>query len=178
MGEISYEEIQAARNGSEPALAAIIARRMDLVRHLAARAAGPGLDFDDAVQEGLIGLFHAIEHYREDSAASFSTYSAICIQNAISSAQKTAGRKKHAPLNQSVPLNESASIPGPEDQAILNEQVSITLSRMHTRLSPLERTVLRLALAGYPRKEIARRMGQPPKSVENALLRARRKLKS
>lgn len=178
MSDISYSEIEAARMGSEPALASIIARRMGFIRRLASRATFPGLDMEDAVQEGLIGLFHAIETYRVSNKASFSTYSAICIQNAISTARKAAGRKKHAPLNQSVPLSESESIPGPEDQAILNEQVSITLGRMRTRLSVRERTVLRFALSGYPRKEIARRLGISQKSVENSLLRARRKLKS
>lgn len=177
MGDVTYAEIEAARGGSEPALASIIARRMNLIRRLASRAATPGLDFEDAVQEGLIGLFQAIESYRTGKNASFSTYSAICIQNAIASARKSAGRKKHAPLNQSVPLSEQQSIPGPEEQAILNEQVSITMSRMRTRLSSLERAVIRMALAGDSRGEIARRLGLSPKSVENALLRARRKLK-
>lgn len=178
LGDVVFSEIEAARAGSEPALASIIARRMDVIRRAAARAAGPGLDMEDAIQEGLIGLFHAIETFHPAKNASFSTYSAICIQNAISTARKTAGRKKHAPLNQSVPLTENESIPGPEEQTILNEQVSIALSRMKTRLSSRERTVLRLSLAGYARKDIARRLGLSLKSVENALLRARKKLKS
>lgn len=177
MADIAYGEIEAARSGSEPALASIIARRMNLIRRLASRAVAPGLDMEDAVQEGLIGLFQAIETYHPDRNATFATYSAICIQNSIASARKAAGRKKHAPLNQSVPLAEQQSIPGPEEQAILNEQVSITMARMHTRLSPLERSVIRRSLAGDTRKEIARRLGLSVKSVENALLRARHKLK-
>lgn len=177
MGETTYQEIEAARNGNEPALAAIIAKRMDLIRRIARKATYPGLDFDDAVQEGLIGLFRAIESYKVGSEASFSTYSAICIRNAIASARKTAGRKKHAPLNQSVPLSELESTPGPEDQAILNEQVSIALGKMHSNLSALEKSVLRLSLAGYSRKDIARELGVAIKSVENALLRARKKIR-
>lgn len=177
MGEVTYSEIEAARAGNEPALASIIARRMDFIRRTASRASVPGLDVEDAVQEGLIGLFHAIENYRPSSNASFATYSSICIRNAIATARRAAGRKKHAPLNQSIPLSENESIPGPEDQAILNEQISITLNRIRTNLSPKEKAVLRFALAGYPMKEIAKKLGLTQKSVENALLRARRKLR-
>lgn len=177
MGETIYQEIEAARNGSEPALAAIIAKRMDLIRLMARKATYPGLEFDDAVQEGLIGLFRAIETYQSDSDASFSTYSAVCIRNAIASARKTAGRMKHAPLNQSVPLSENHSTPGPEDQAILKEQVSITLGKMRSSLSSLEKSVLHFSLAGFTRKDIARKLGITVKSVENALLRARKKLR-
>ena len=44
-------------------------------------------------------------------------------------------------------------------------------------LSALERETLSLWLAGYDYGEIARRLGTTPKSVGNALQRARRKLK-
>ena len=46
-----------AQQGDENALAALIARMMPAIRKGAADCTAPGLDFDDAVQEGLIGLF-------------------------------------------------------------------------------------------------------------------------
>ncbi len=173
---IPFAEIMAAKNGSEAALAAIIARYMPLIRRLAKRAAQPGLDFEDATQEGLIGLFTAIEHYRPDCGAAFSTYAAVCVRNAIISAGKAAGRKKHQPLNQSVPLTETHSIPGPEEQTIANEQVALTLEKARLALSSFERKVLRLRMDGCTGAEIARYTGKPVKSVENALRRARQKL--
>lgn len=166
----------AAKNGNEAALATIIARYMPLIRRLAKRTAQPGLDFDDAVQEGLIGLFAAIEHYRPDCGAAFSTYAAVCVRNVIHSAGKAAGRKKHQPLNQSVPLSEAESIPGPEEQAIASEQVKLTLEKARLTLSTFERRVLCLRMDGLSGPEIALHMGKPIKSVENALRRARHKL--
>ena len=46
-------QIEQARNGDEQAIAGLIARQMPQIRSLAAKAVRPGLDFDDAVQEGI-----------------------------------------------------------------------------------------------------------------------------
>lgn len=170
-------ELQAAKSGSEVELAAIMARYMPVIRRAARRAAGPGLDFEDAVQEGIIGLFSAIQSYGEDRGASFSTYAAVCINNAAASAKKAAGRKKHAPLNQSVPISDEQSIPGPEDAAIANEQVQVTMKKARTVLSAMEKSVLRLYLDGYSYIQIAKRLGVNEKAVENALGRVRKKLR-
>ncbi|NLW79663.1 MAG: sigma-70 family RNA polymerase sigma factor [Ruminococcaceae bacterium] len=170
-------ELEAARQGGDAELAAIITRFMPAIRRVARRAAGPGLDFDDAVQEGLIGLFFAIQNWREGRGAAFNTYAITCIQNAVLSARRAAGRKKHAPLNQSVPLGDAPAVPGPEDAAIANEQVGLALARARTLLSPLEKTILRLYLDGLSYREIALRIGKTPKTVDNALARVRRKLK-
>ena len=174
---VTPAQIHAARNGNEAALAAIIAKSMPMIRGYSRKAVSPGLDFEDAMQEGLIGLFAAIEHYDPEKTAAFPTYAATCVYNAIFSAKRAAGRKKHAPLNQSVPLPESQSIPGPEDEAIASEMASITMERVKTRLSALEKQVLRLHLKGYTYSEIAVRLGKGTKTVDNALARIRRKLR-
>ena len=46
-----------------------------------------------------------------------------------------------------------------------------------TLLSPLEKLVINLRLDGLPPRQIAQRLNLPPKKVENALTRARRKLR-
>ena len=94
---------------------------------------------------------------------------------------RTALRKKHAPLNYSVPLpaaEESTDThPGPEELAIFGEQYADTLRRMQTELSALERTVLMAGLEGRTPAQTARELGLPAKNVANALARARRKLR-
>jgi RNA polymerase sporulation-specific sigma factor len=170
-------QIEAAQDGSEADLAAVIARYMPLIRRWAHRVTGPGLDFDDAVQEGIIGLFSAIKNYREGGRASFATYASVCVQNAMLSAKKTSQRKKHTPLNQSVPLPEQHSIPGPEEQTVAREQVDQTLEKARAMLSGMEMRVLRLYLDGAGYRQIAQHMGIGEKAVENALARVRRKLR-
>ena len=66
-------QIEQARNGDEQAIAGLIARQMPQIRSLAAKAVRPGLDFDDAVQEGIIGLFSALETFDAQKGAAFAT---------------------------------------------------------------------------------------------------------
>ena len=67
MQKITNDLLALAQNGDETAVAALIARMMPAIRKGAAAATAPGLDFEDAVQEGLIGLFEAMHRY--DTAA-------------------------------------------------------------------------------------------------------------
>ena len=144
-----------AQQGDENALAALIARMMPAIRKGAAECTAPGLDFDDAVQEGLIGLFHAVRGFDPAAGQTFTAYAAACIRHAQQDARRAALRKKHAPLNYSVPLpaaeENTDTRPGPEELAIFGEQYADTLRRMQTELSALERTVLMAGLEG-PRR--------------------------
>ena len=120
--QMDDELLQQAQAGEESAIAALITAMMPAIRKGAAAVAAPGLDFDDAVQEGLIGLFHAVRSYRADKKVPFTAYAAACIANAQQDARRSATRKKHAPLNNSVPLPENSAAPGPEELAIANER--------------------------------------------------------
>ena len=150
--QMDDELLQQAQAGEESAIAALITAMMPAIRKGAAAVAAPGLDFDDAVQEGLIGLFHAVRSYRADKKVPFTAYAAACIANAQQDARRSATRKKHAPLNNSVPLPENSAAPGPEELAIANERCAAA--------------------------QTAQLLHCTPKAVENALMRARKKLRS
>ena len=96
-----------AQQGDENALAALIARMMPAIRKGAADCTAPGLDFDDAVQEGLIGLFRAVREYDPAVGPTFAAFAAASIRHAQQDARRAALRKKHAPLNFSVPLPDA-----------------------------------------------------------------------
>ncbi|WP_294498077.1 sigma-70 family RNA polymerase sigma factor [uncultured Gemmiger sp.] len=176
MQQFDPELIARAKSGEETALAALIARMMPAIRRGAARCTVPGLDFEDAVQEGLIGLFDAVRSY-EPGRGAFASYAAACIAHAQQDAARAATRKKHAPLNDSVPLPEDSAAPGPEELAIVGETVDDVIRRIKTQLSPMERGALLCAIDGRSAAETARLLGREPKAVENALARARRKLR-
>ena len=166
-------QIEQARNGDEQAIAGLIARQMPQIRSLAAKAVRPGLDFDDAVQEGIIGLFSALETFDAQKGAAFATYANVCVQNAIVSAVRAAGRSKHAPLN----YTETESTPGPEELVMQSERYTQTMQSIDTRLSALEKQVLALFLDGNSYSAIAKRLNVSEKAVDNALQRVRAKLK-
>ena len=178
MTESTLEELAfAARGGDSAALAAVIAKMLPAVHRAAARAVCPGLDFDDAVQEGLIGLFHAIQTFDGEKAASFKTYGGVCVQNAVASAGRRARAKKHSPLSDYLPIDQELTQAGPEDLAIENERYEAALRSIDRLLSPFEKRVLRLHMEGRSYGEIARLCDRSEKSVDNAMQRLRRKLK-
>ena len=181
MQKITNDLLALAQNGDETAVAALIARMMPAIRKGAAAATAPGLDFEDAVQEGLIGLFEAMHRYDAAAGMAFESFAAACITHAQQDARRAALRKKHAPLNFSVPLPDAEELPqlgpDPEEQAIASEQYAATIERMQTELSPLERSVLLATLNGQTAAQIAQEKQLAPKAVANALARARRKLR-
>ena len=181
MQKITDDLLALAQDGDETAVAALIARMMPSIRKGAAAATAPGLDFEDAVQEGLIGLFEAVRRYDAAAGTSFASFAAACITHAQQDARRAALRKKHAPLNYSVPLPDAEELPlpgpNPEEQAIASEQYAATMERMQTKLSPLERSILLATLNGQTAAQIARQKQLAPKAVANALARARRKLR-
>ncbi len=143
----------------------------------------PGLDADDLVQEGLVGLFRAVESYDKDRGASFPTYAVTCINNSMNTAVKQATRKKHAPLKGYLSLSDEQSdealidSESPEDLAIRTEEYDAVMARIKAELSDMERNVLELYLKGYDYLAVAKQLDTTPKSVDNALQRARNKLK-
>ena len=102
-------QLAQARQGDEAALAGIIARMMPVVNAAAARAVCPGLEFEDAVQEGLVGLFCAVRTYKGGAGTAFSTYAAACVRNAVNSAARAASRRKHEVLNRAMPIEAAPS---------------------------------------------------------------------
>ena len=176
---ITPQLLELARRGDETAQAAIITRLLPGIRRVAADSTVPGLEREDAEQEGLIALFRAIESYRPQKEVSFETYAMCCVRNGIADARLRAGRKKHQPLNHSVPLEDtSPAVPGPEEQAVDREQYHATVRILRSGLTPTERRVLLLRLDGCDYRTIARKLDISPKAVDNALTRVRAKLKN
>ncbi len=142
----------------------------------------PGYDDDDLRQEALIALFSAVETYRADAGASFSTYAISCINNRLTDAARRATAQRNRPLNESEQLDENSReadfAPEPEELAALREELRRVLGDIREKLSGYECRVMTLWLQGYGAREIAWITGRTVRSVSNALDRARRKLKN
>ena len=152
-----------------------------------------GGDKEDIIQEGMIGLYKAIQSYDEGKGASFKTYADICINRQIISAIKAANRKKFTPLNTALsfdkPMDDDPDSPSlaetlsagtdtdPETIALLNEMTELLLSPDAKILSPFERTVIEAMLSGGDYQSIAKDLGKTPKQIDNTIQRIRTKLK-
>ena len=155
MQEITNDVIERAKKGSAADIEYIFARFKGSVASCAAKLRTEFFDFDDAVQEGNIGLFKAILGYREDRNASFPTYAKKCILNNMLSARKSAYSNKNRVLNNALPLDESILL-----QSFEFEFLVFSLHTMQ-----------------YSYGEIAKIVNKSEKSVNNAIQRIHKKLR-
>jgi RNA polymerase sporulation-specific sigma factor len=136
-----------------------------------------GGDSEDLIQEAMFGLIKAIRGFDPERATSFHTFAKACICNRIRSAVTSASRKKHSPLNDSVPIDTlcypSSSL---EETYIDREEGEERLTELKRHLSRLEGQILALYLQGLSYEEIGHEIEKPVKSVDNAVQRIRRKL--
>lgn len=176
--------IELLRSGTEDAIAVLISRYIGLVRFKASAYTIRGLEKDDIVQEGLIGLLNAIENYDVSLDYNFSTYANTCIENRLRKAVEYANTDKSKSLNRSLSIDEldsgadwDDSAATPEEIVIAREKLDAVRAGVDTLLSDLERDVLFLYLDGEDYKQISQKIGISAKAVDNALQRVRRKLK-
>lgn len=85
--------VAAAQRGDLRSRDLLVTCNQRLVYQLARRQLGRGLELEDLVQEGTLGLMHAIERYEFHHKATFITYSAQWIRQAIGRAIETKGDK-------------------------------------------------------------------------------------
>ncbi|MCR4763202.1 MAG: sigma-70 family RNA polymerase sigma factor [Lachnospiraceae bacterium] len=179
------------RDGEEHVTECIMNRYKDLVRYKAGSMYLLGADREDLIQEGMIGLFKAIRDYDVGRDASFSTFAELCISRQMYSAVEASGRKKHMPLNTYISLydgdGEGASQAlselaapmddDPEARFFDRENERELEEWIDSELSPFEKQVLDLAIIGMSSVEAARILNRSEKASENALQRAKAKLK-
>ena len=183
--------LDAAARGDHDAVELLMIQYKPLVRARARAYHLYGADHEDLVQEGMIGLFKAIRDYKGHAGAPFAGFADLCVTRQIQTAVKAAARKKHLPLNTYLSLsvdpaeqNGSVGLSSlrelesrePERQLIHREEALRIANVLDQDLSPLERQVIRMYMAGSSYQEIARHMNRPPKSIDNALQRIRRKM--
>ena len=171
-------------------------RYKNVVRSIASTMYLIGGETEDLIQEGMIGLFKAVQEYDPGRDASFGTFARLCITRQIYSAVKASGRKKHIPLNTYVSLYEEtkdddesgrsvevkdmlrASDSTEPEQVVLSNEKSKEIERaIDEELSSFEKNVLELYVTGMSYSEIADVLGKNEKATDNAIQRIRGKLR-
>lgn len=180
-----------AQAGDREAEDILIRRYVEMIRGKAHLYFIVGADSEDVIQEGMIGLFKAIHDYSGNREATFKTFAELCINRQILTAVKTASRRKHQPLNDSVSLSTPVDETGggtleeslggdmasnPEAVFMENTLSSLLTDENSTLFSSMERRVLKEYLAGKKYPEIAQSLGKSYKTIDNAMQRIRRKI--
>ena len=180
---LSNEELCRACQGGDRAAEEVLAGRCHrLVRSVARPFFLAGGDSEDLLQEGMLAVVRAMREYDPARDAAFLTFAERCIRNKLLSVLKAANSGKHSLLNQAIPYdpsifdgNPAFAREDPEAMLLDKEKANALFHSVCRQLSAFEIKVLEHYLAGLTCGEIAELVGKPPKSVENAVQRIRRK---
>ena len=176
------ELVVEAQKGDSLAMEELMIRYNRAVRSRARQFFIAGGETEDLVQEGMMGLFFAVRNYRKDSGKSFKNFAYLCMTRRIYDEIGKMTTKKNAVLTESVPLfdqnvldmlDESSS---PEEYLIDSEARAEFQIKLMRELSDFEYRVLNMYMDGMSYTQICEATKKPFKSVDNALVRAKRKL--
>jgi RNA polymerase sporulation-specific sigma factor len=191
--EMSEREILIrAQNGDKKASEYLLHKYRSLVRYLINTYFLKGAEKDDLFQIGMIGLWQAVIDYRCDISVSFNSFARICIQRHIITAIKSASRMKQYPLNGYLSMDRNMGdeewtrsleetlsldeIADPEEMILRNEDTRRVKEMLQQLLSTFEWKVLAGYQVGKSYQEIARELRVKTKSVDNALVRIKKKV--
>lgn len=196
MAEIISDEqlLEKVRKGDEMAENELIDRYKNLSTKISRGYFIVGGDYEDTIQEGMIGLYKAIKNYSPEKCASFKTFAIMCIKHQIQTAIKKANTNKNKLLSSAVSLQSFSGNTShetidylpielifsttPAEDAIEKESYQQLKTIIKESLSKLEIKVLKDYLQGYSYKEIASRLQISAKSIDNCLSRIKSKLKT
>lgn len=172
--------IQQAKQGDQIAIEQIVADYKGLLRSLANKFYLVGGDKDDLLQEGMIGLFHAIQDFN-DQKGSFPAFVKLCVGRQLVDAVKRDNAYKNRPLLNYVEISFAEHLTdesNPLEELLQKEQAEKIALVIKQKLTPLERKVCTLFSEGYTYEDISTQLNTTYKAVDGALQRARKKLLS
>lgn len=149
-----------------------------------------GVEINDLIQEGLVGLNKAINTFSESHATTFYTYASKCINRSIISYIVRLGRLKNKVLNDSLFLelyDEDQSNGfgksladnsyNPENILISEEGKKEILDIIDNYLTDFEKEVINLKINGFKYKEIADMLGKDVKFIDNCIQKIKNKIR-
>lgn len=186
--EMTDEQLIALlRSGEKDIIDYIMDKYKFLVKKKAKAMFLLGGENDDLIQEGMIGLFKAVQDYDEVLETSFYSFADLCISRQMYTAIEASKRQKHIPLNSYVSLYdegedqpliesiESLNDRNPEEMFLDKEYLQMIKIELEQNLSDLENRVLYLHLQGIDYQTIAKLLDKSSKSIDNALQRIKNK---
>ena len=167
--------LAAAEQGDEAAKSRLIEHNLRLVVFIARRFENTGINLEDLISIGTIGLIKAIGTYRRDKNIKLATYSSRCIENEIlMHIRKISGQKAEVSLDEPINMDYDGNelllsdILGTDENIVtgrLEDEVDLILLREALKNLPIreqELVYMRYGLEGkteMTQKEVAQKMG-------------------
>ena len=174
-GAEEQRALEGLENGEEDQKQRLIAHNLRLVVYIARRFENTGVNLEDLISIGTIGLIKSIGTYRRDKNIKLATYSSRCIENEILMyIRKTASQKAEVSLDEPINMDGDGNelllcdILGTEEDMILKpleDDVDLKVLRQAVQELPQrerEIVVMRFGLEGHQeltQKEVAQKMG-------------------
>ena len=174
-GDQEQDALQRLEQGDEKAKQQLVEHNLRLVVYIARRFENTGINLEDLISIGTIGLIKAIGTYRLDKKIKLATYASRCIENEILMyIRKTSNQKAEVsldePINMDCDGNELllSDILGTEEDMILRpleDDVDLCVLRQALRELPeREREIILMRFGLKGRKEltqedVAQKMG-------------------
>ena len=174
-GQEEQDALEALERGEESAKPLLIARNLRLVVYIAKRFENTGVNLEDLISIGTIGLIKAIGTYRREKNIKLATYASRCIENEIlMHIRKIACQKAEVSLDEPINMDYDGNelllsdILGTDEDMILRpleDDVDLCVLRQALQELPdRERQIIlmRYGLYGHKeltQKEVAQKMG-------------------
>lgn len=181
------ELIKKSKIGDVKSQEILLKKYKNLVKSIANKYHIVGSDKDDILQEGMIGLYKAIQDFNLEGNVYFNIFAKKCITNQIISAVRFANKQKNFPLNNYISLDEinideiekiekNSILEDPETIFLKKENLIQFKERLKKYLTKREYLVLILFAKGYSYKEISNMLGITIRSATGSIQRAKFKL--
>jgi RNA polymerase sporulation-specific sigma factor len=174
-GQEELDILEQLEAGDESAKQCLIEHNLRLVVYIARRFENTGINLEDMISIGTIGLIKAIGTYKRDKNIKLATYASRCIENEIlMHIRKISNQKNEVSLDEPINMDYDGNelllsdVLGTDEDIIfrsLEDDVDLCLLRQAlTQLSQREREIveMRYGLAGrkeLTQKEVATKMG-------------------
>ena len=119
-----------------------------------------GIDIEDVMQEGFLGLDEAIKDFVQENDATFYTFANLCIDRQITNYIKKIKTSRHSLLNNALTLDENlekviSDSTNIEEDILVKDMAKETLKNLEGILTKFEFKVLKLKSEGYSFEKIA-----------------------
>ena len=174
-GEQELHALEALEQGDESAKQMLIEHNLRLVVFIAKRFENTGINLEDLISIGTIGLIKAVGTYRRDKNIKLATYASRCIENEIlMHIRKTSNQKNEISLDEPINMDYDGNelllsdILGTDEDMILRPlEDDVDLKLLKEAVSALpdrekQIIVMRFGLEGQQeltQKEVAQIMG-------------------
>ncbi len=185
--------VRKAKEGDELAFEHIVKILDSDIHKLAKNYYIVGSDDQDVIQECRIGIWKAIKDFDENGGMNFKNFSLnLCCKRHLITAISHANTQKFRLQNEAVSLSAPVSHDGDDgvqtyadyivdpdsdltENYISQEEFSSNLELVSNKLTKLEYSIFGQYAFSSSYKDIAKALGVKPKTVDNALMRIRKK---